>query len=313
MAAKPRDLVSRFLADVAGFVRGTDQVADALDDTARNLDDVARQGDDTSRKLARAYDRAGDEMRRSMRDSSRDVKTDLKDTGKEAGQEFANNLGQSLSSGDASRVVQDSVGGLIGSLAFAGPIGAAVAAAGAVALGFWNAFSQKTEEQAQRVRDAAATVYQGLIDEGADFAKQYAADVVRQFFDPSTVDALRDNAKAAADAIGTNLGQVLAGGQDSIAAYADKAGERITALQDVARKQPLTGAQADELQRLGDIVAYLDTIRSGWDKATKAVDGYNAALSRSAAYAKPGSSYASGGSAYNSQLGAAAPYATGTR
>lgn len=313
MARTPRDLVVRFVADVVPFLKRTDDVGRALNDTMRDLDDLADAGEDSARRLSRAYDRAGQDIRTGWKRDTSSLKTDAKDTGKEIGNEFASNLGESLASGDSSRIVQDSLGGLVSSLAFAGPLGAAVAAGGAIALGLWNAFAAKTQEQQQAVLDAAATLYEGMISQGADFAKQYADDVVRKFFDPSTADDIVTNARTAAEALGDNLGKVLAGGPDSIAAYAKEAGDRIGELQDKARANPLTGVEADELKRLSDVVYYLDTIKTGWDKATTAVDKYNAALSRSAYYASQASSYRVGGSTYNSQLGAAAPYATGTR
>lgn len=313
MARTPRDLVVRFLADTLPFLKGSSQVRDALSDTARDLDDLADSGEDSARRLSQAYRRAGDSMQRDVRDSNRKLKGEVAATGKEAGAEFAQNLGQSLSSGDASRIVQDSVGGLVGSLAFAGPVGAAVAAGGAIALGLWNAFEQTTKAREQAIRDAASTIFSGLLADGADFVAQYRNDVLRNFFDPASTDEIATNAKKAADAMGENLGKVLAGSPESIAAYAEQAADKVNALQDIAAARPLTGPQADQLANLAAILEYLNTITTGWKTAEDAVNDYNAALQRAEYYAQRASSYAVGGSTYQSQLGAAAKYGSGSR
>jgi hypothetical protein len=313
MASKPRDLVARFLSDVQGFLRGSDQMADALEDTVRDLDKVADAGDDSARRLARAYDRAGDEMRRDMADSTRSVKGDVADTGKEAGAEFAQNLGQSLASGDSSRIVQDSVGGLIGSLALAGPLGAVVAAGGAIALGLWNAFEQKTKEQKEAVLAAAGELYQGLIDQGVDFVKEFTTQTVRDFFDPSMTDTLSSKARAASKLLGDNLGNALAGGPESIAAYADEARSKLDDMIAAARAGDAGDAAQERIRALKDEVAYLDTIVQGLKDATEAADDYAGALQTATWWSKKAAENNPGGSTYRSQLGAAAPYATGSR
>lgn len=313
MATKPRDLVARFLSDVQGFLRGSDQMADALDDTARDLDKVADAGDESARRLAKAYDRAGDSMKRDMKDSTRGIKADVADTGKEAGAEFAQNLGQSLASGDASRIVQDSAGGLIGSLALAGPLGAVAATGAAIALGLWNSFEQKTREQKEAVLATAGEVYQGLLDQGADFVKQFTTNVVRDFFDPAMQDTLSGKARAASQLLGDNLGEALAGGPDSIAQYADDARVKLDEMVAAARAGDAGDEAQARIRALKDEVAYLDTIVQGLKDAKTAADDYAGALKNAAWYASKAAEYGPGGSTYQSQLGAAAPYATGTR
>ena len=73
-----------FLADVSGFLKGTNSMADALDDVADSLDDLATSS-------ARDAERAGDKLGDGFKDGSRDavqalgkVDSGLKDTGTEA-------------------------------------------------------------------------------------------------------------------------------------------------------------------------------------------------------------------------------------
>jgi hypothetical protein len=73
-----------FLADVSGFLKGTNSMADALDDVADSLDDLATSS-------ARDAERAGDKLGDGFKDGSRDAVTalgkvdaGLQDTGTEA-------------------------------------------------------------------------------------------------------------------------------------------------------------------------------------------------------------------------------------
>lgn len=314
--ASPRDVVVRFLADARGFLTGTDDIERAYEDMARDADTAADAGEDSARRLARAYDRAGQEIRRDTDATGRDIKQDLGDTGKEAGQEFATNLGSSLASGDSSRIVQDSAGGLIGSLALAGPVGIAVAAGASIALSMWNAFEEKTRKRAEAVRAVAGEVYQGLLDDAKTFADEYGQTVVKAFFDPQNEDELATKARKAGKVLKVNVGEALAGGPASIAALAQTARARV----DELATQSSKARSAIAAQRLNqektyfqDILDYLDTIETGWKDAESAVKDYQAATKSAAQYAAKGSSYAPGGSMYRSQVPNGGRYAGGKR
>lgn len=297
---KPRDLLVRFLADVNPFLRDTRQVEDAFRDVSRSTDDLERQGSRNADDLARAYQRAGDKIERESRTTGRAAREEFGSTGREAGQEFANNLGQSLSSGDTTRIVQDSVGGLIGSLALAGPIGVAAAAAGTIGLSFWNAFADKAATQKQAVLDAAESVYQGLLDQGADFVKQFQQDTLKEFFDPNSQNDLAKGAKEASDALHDNLGEALAGGPESIAAYADKARKKIDELIARSKARGQTGGQQqflDLAKQYQKELDYLDSIQQGWHLATTRFDQYRAAVSSPLRIA-----YGPGSATYRSQV-----------
>jgi hypothetical protein len=278
-----RDYIAKYVADLTGYrlepaIRETEQLERATDSAAdeavrdwRKISDAAA---DAARKIDRSTGSAG------ISGDMRDLRTDAADTGREVGQEFASNLGESLASGDASRIVQDTGGGLIASLALAGPIGAAVAAGGALALALWNAFESTTKARRERVLTAAQTIYDGLLAQGVDFVKQWQDDVLREFFDPKSENDIARGAKAAADALGSDLGAALAGGPDSIAAYADQAYGKVERLQDLAAKGTATGAQREELERWGQIIAYVDELREQWGLADKAARDYARTVQR---------------------------------
>lgn len=274
MASKPRDLVVRFLADVRGFVQGTSDMEDALRDTADAQDRLAREGDQAADKLAASYRRAADKMDRDLRGTRTTVKEGFADTGKEAGAEFAQNLGQSLSSGDTSRVVQDSVGGLIGSLAFAGPVGAAVAAAGTIALSFWNAWEEKTKQQREAVLAVVGDVYQGLLDQGADFVREYNSTTLRDFLNPATSNELARRAREASQRLGTDLANALAGGPESVAQAAREAQEELDTLYKGRLPATMTSAQRQRVADLRAEIDYLTTITTGWNDAQEAAEDY---------------------------------------
>jgi hypothetical protein len=275
-----RDYVARFLTDLTGWKvdAAVDDTRDLERQTDRTADSVARDW----RRMADAGDRAARDLRTSTDRIGRDVRSELGSTGKEAGAEFASNLGESLASGDASRIAQDSVGGLVASLAFAGPIGAAVAAGGTIGLTLWNSFEEKTKAQREAVLAASGSIYQGLIEQGAAFAEQYGADTLREFFDPSVVDGLAPAARRAGTRLRMDLGAALAGGPDSIAEAARTARDRLDDLDARLRTATRSGRipLVDEAAALRDVLTYLESITTGWAEAETAANNYARAQSR---------------------------------
>jgi len=143
-AAKTRD----FLRGTKDVERSTEDIADSLQDASRDADrferdfggamkDAERAADRSSRKIGQDFDRAGDE---------------IGEVGREAGQEFQQNLGESLASGNVEDILQDTLGGLVGSLK--GPLGIASAGLAAVAAIAFNEVRKQAEETAEFVSGA---------------------------------------------------------------------------------------------------------------------------------------------------------------
>jgi hypothetical protein len=267
-----RDYIAKYVADLTGYrlepaIRETEQLERATDSAAdeavrdwRKISDAAA---DAARKIDRSTGPGG------IAGDMRDLQADAADTGREVGQEFASNLGESLASGDASRIVQDSAGGLISSLAFAGPIGAAVAAAGTIGLAFWNNFEQTTRERREAVIATASTVFQGILDEGAAFAKRFATDTLRDFLDPAQVDELSGRARKASERLGDDLAAAIVGGPDTIDAKLDEVRDRLRELED--KPSRLNLVEAGDLRVIEE---YLSRISEGYGEAKGAAETY---------------------------------------
>jgi hypothetical protein len=267
-----RDYIAKYVADLAGYrlepaIRETEQLQratdSAADDAVRDWRRISDAAADAARKVDRSTGPAG------ISGDMRDLRADAADTGREVGQEFASNLGESLASGDASRIVQDTGGGLIASLAFAGPIGAAVAAAGTLALAFWNNFEQTTRARREAVIATASTVFQGILDEGAAFAQKFATDTLRDFLDPAQVDELSGRARKASERLGDDLAAAIVGGPDTIDAKLNDVRAKLRELE--ANPSRLNLAEAGDLRIVEE---YLSRISEGYAEAKSAAETY---------------------------------------
>lgn len=181
-----------FLADVRPFLKGTDDVQDALDDVGGSLDDLTRDAQAASRNQAQALDGiadAGNQTTDALADDFRtmarqadqsfdqvhasgnkaldDLGTEGKSkaagAGAEVGQEFAANLGEQIGSGQAN--LADILSGTLGGLVSIPGIGAAAAGIGVGAL-----------------------LVKGLVD-GASKAREALTEAIQTVFDSITIDA----------------------------------------------------------------------------------------------------------------------------
>jgi len=178
-----------FVADVTGFLRGTKDVEDALDDVIESLDDVATQSratsstadaslDDISASsqaaaealeadFRGAFDAVQADARSSSSSISTHVRTGTKDAGAATGefkQEAKANLSEVASSfqGDftsAADVVQGTLGGLVSSFGAAGAIGLAAAGVG---VGIARSLFQKSREEAAELKKASQEAIEAI-------------------------------------------------------------------------------------------------------------------------------------------------------
>lgn len=306
VATKPRDLVARFLSDVQGFLRGSDQMADALDDTARGLDKAADAGDDSARRLARAYDRAGDQMKREARATAKATSKSYADAGKDAGDEFAENLGEAVSSGDLSGILAGTAGGLVNTFGKGGPIALAFAALTAVGVG---AFTQ-IQAASEKAKQAAIDTFEEILS-GADRESRLRGALERQYGSYlEGLEKIRDMAAVSGIPV-ERIADAFADGGPAAAELAADA-ERIAAAL-YGNADPKLGPTQYQVTLTKNLAEDLERAAGATERAAAAEQARASALRISAQYyAASGSSYAAGGSTYKSQLGAAAPYATGT-
>lgn len=310
MAGKPRDLVVRFVSDVRGFLRGTDQVERALSDQVRDLDKVGDKGDQTARRLARAYDRAGDDIRRRNQKTARETQQLLGDAGKDAGDEFAQNLGESISSGDVGGLISGTIGGLVGTFGKGGPLALALGALGAVGVGVFQQMQKGAEQAAAAAQTAFDQLHEATTREArlnAILTDRFGGtlqgwEAIQRYSEASGVSA-----EAIADALVTGgaPARQLADQFDRLL----KAAYEQYGVLDNTNSVLIDGA--DDLRDRADSM----------DRAAKAAQTERDALAvsegilrRSAKfYAARGSAYAVGGSTYSSQVPAAARYGSGKR
>lgn len=133
----------------------TEDLSDELDETRRDLD-----------KLSYAAKDVGDGGAQGM--------GKLRGAAQEVTQEVGSNLGEAVSSirgdfSDLGQVGQDTLGGLAATVAGMGPagvVGALALAAGAVGAGALTAEIQRSEEEAQALRDRAGEVASAWIEAG---------------------------------------------------------------------------------------------------------------------------------------------------
>jgi hypothetical protein len=322
MASKPRDLVVRFLADTREFLRSTASIERAYDDMARDADHVADEGERSATRLARAYDRAGDEIRADARKTGADSAKGFGEAGKEAGDEFAQNLGESISSGDISGLLAGTAGGLAGTFGKAGPIALGLTALGGVAAAVFQGIQQAAEDAAQAAQaayddiaskaDSLATAQTQLetgLGKGGWVANLAEAKRLAAEIGIST-DTVVETIK-----VGNRQGAGYLRLQRELATLNDKAvraGGELTNAEERRRLalSDLLGAadaSADALQRARDAAAVTarlaaktaDSTGQTADNADRTAAALKAA---SRDYAKLGSSYAVGGSTYNSQV-----------
>lgn len=307
MAAKPRDVVVRFVSDVRGFLRGTDQVEHALDAQVRDLDHVGDEGEQTGRRLAKAYDKAGDAIKRRNARTARETRQTIGDAGKDAGDEFAQNLGESLSSGDVSGLLSGTIGGLVGTFGKGGPLALALGALGAVGVGVFTSMQQSAEKAAEAAQAAFDQLHDNTTREAklnAVLADSYGGTVKGWEEIQRLSEASGLSVEAIADALadGGSKARTLADHWNDIARDAYQT------TGDLGGAALIMSNGADVLNHRAEAMERAASAAKTERDALAVSEGI---LRRSAKfYAERGSAYAPGGSTYNSQV---PRYATGKR
>lgn len=157
--ARDGSVLVKFLADTLGFRRGTDDMADALDDAARATDR-------STGRMATAFRDAGQKINRSTDKIGHDAKSGMAEAGTEASGEFIQNLGEGIGSGQPN--IQDAVLGTIGGIAPAlGAAGAVVAIGASAALAIINGINAQQEKVRAAGRDLFDAMRDGIVDASA--------------------------------------------------------------------------------------------------------------------------------------------------
>ena len=228
-----KGIVINFLSDVRDFLRGTENVEDALDDVADSLEDVAKDGDKAAEKLSDSFRDNIKEVSRAAREAGDGIGTDLKKGFKQAEEgsdalkeNAASNAKEVTASFDGS--VESIIDGFQGlaSEAFEGfgPAGAIAGFALAAGIGLATAEFQKSEEAAQKAKERVNELGKAFIESGADVAQveafQQALEAIITNADDATVkvDDLRKITKKYGEAVPSvsEFATAYAGNADAI-------------------------------------------------------------------------------------------------
>jgi hypothetical protein len=257
-----KGIVINFISDIRRFLKGTDDIGEALDQVSDSLDDVARDGDKATEKLERSFkdltkvvdresDEAGDKMVRNFKRSGDRVESQLDEVTNEAKQ----NAAEMFSSFDGSfesiaDAAQSTLGGLVGGLR--GIPAIAAVAAGAAGLGLVTTTIVNQLDSAKELKESLAEAYKAAAEEGRNYLDEATiiAAAAEILFDSSKRDAAA--ADAAKIGVDTNTYiRALAGDADA-----------------------LEYAIAQATSASGDLVHELDSARGGesWSPAVIAID-----------------------------------------
>lgn len=194
-----------FIADVDGFLRGTRDLEESLDDVADALDDISTAGSDvdakvggdlkdaaktadaSAEKISKSFKTAFREVEAAGRTSSRKVRAEVDDVGdkgsatlREFSSEAKQNVGETLASFDGSvssgvDAVQGTVGGLVTALGPAGMIGAAVIGVG---IGLARNMFSKSQEAAEAFRERVLSIFEELRESGGTISPEFKMDTL---------------------------------------------------------------------------------------------------------------------------------------
>lgn len=257
-----------FLANVRGFLRGTDDVDEALSRVSSSLDDVARDGARSTDRLADSTERATERMERSFQelaDASRRDMDSAADAGRrsfdrtsrsarenlqEVKSEALQNASETFSSFDGSvRSFADGVQGTLGGLIASLPAQwAAVGAAGALGLGLLLSGIERSDEQTQELRDRVRDLTDDLLEAGGVGKRSIGsiADEVRSL--ATETDPGKQNLQRLAelaDRLGTNLA-------DAVNAYVEGGSRLDDLIEGTERLSAAERIRAQELQGFND-------------------------------------------------------------
>lgn len=185
------------VANVAGFIRGTDDVEAALDDVADSLDDLGQDGKDVGQDLGRDLGNGADDAAEAGDDLEKRFRRSLDgvtDASKAAGDDVGRNLGDGVDEGTArisegTEQMRDdatanatemaaSFDGSVGSMTDAaqgfiseglagfGPAGAIAGMGVAIGMGVATSAMEKSKEEAQEAAEEIAGIASELIGLG---------------------------------------------------------------------------------------------------------------------------------------------------
>lgn len=249
-----RGINLEFVADVAPFLRGTDDIGTALDDVVDSLDDVSTAARSTADDADRSLDdigtsskttaddieadfrRAFDEVSTKAKTTGTDVDTAMRTSTADAGTHVETFKGEATAnfaevassfSGDMSSAV-GGVQGLLGGLSAALPgIGAAAAGVGAIAVGAAAGIFTKAKEDrakfAEQTKAVVADLFDSLIEGQGRVDKAAQTRALKEWLDQLSQEDI-NKVRAAAEELGVTIelvGRAKVGDPKALKAVSD--------------------------------------------------------------------------------------------
>jgi hypothetical protein len=165
--------------DARGFLKGTSNMEDALEDVSKELDKTGKEGvkdiDKLENKFADAAKSArdsGNTIQKSFSEGTKKGAKEAEDATEVYKKEAIANVSEVTSSftgswESAADAIQGTLGGVVADL---GPIGAAAGAAGAIGIGLLTAQLVKAEEDAAKAKERVRQLGLAIIDSGESIA-----------------------------------------------------------------------------------------------------------------------------------------------
>jgi hypothetical protein len=163
--------------DARGFLKGTSNMEEALEDVSKELDKTGKDGVKDVDKLenkfsdaAKAAKDAGTDIRKGLGDGTKKGAKEAEAATEVYKKEAIANVSEVTSSftgswESAADAIQGTLGGVVADL---GPIGAVAGAAGAIGIGLMTQGLIQAEEAAQKSKERVAELGQAMIDSGTE-------------------------------------------------------------------------------------------------------------------------------------------------
>lgn len=285
-----KGIVINFLSDVRDFLRGTDNVEEALEDVSDSLEDISKDGDKAAEKLADSFKDNLKEVSRAARVAGDGIGDDIKkgtkkaEEGLEEFRDEANSTAKESAAsfdGSAESIIDSFQEIAANAFAGFGPAGAVAGLALAAGIGIATAEFTKSEEAAAQAKQRIADMGTAMIDAGAEGEVPLDSiienlkgivtnsdDAVKQFKD------IQEEAKNAGVDAGA-LATAYAGGTEALENQVDAINDAIDAQREKLASTEETGAgevaaAADYLTKLEDQRAALIKVQEEQRAAAEA-------------------------------------------
>jgi len=255
--------------DDLGNSRSLDELEDAMRDAQRDterFEDSIKDVRDALGKAGRAGKDIGDDVKSGTDRAKRGI-DDMRDEAADTGREMAASFKEPA---DALDAVQELAANALSGL---GPAGVVAGGAAAVGIGVVTSVLQEQQEEADRLKEKMAGMYQEAVESGREYLDE--AQIIKAvndiMFDPENADIYKQ-AKSDAETLGVTLNDVLlaqAGDQESINKLIEAGTQKAEAMRDT--QLGTRDANVLTAEALGNaITRYEDLNKLGEDNRARA-------------------------------------------